>query len=558
MDLSTLQMIEQMTPPGPSSPPIREDEPARVSFAVHLTPLIGCSAEAEQTPSDFQSFPTEPQKDDRTAPCPAEGGRLEKTPGGNADDSCLDAAARESVPAPGPLPGSSLRQSVAEPEPEPESEGAAVQPQATIVPCAPPEIGETKTVPDAPRADAKTVPDAPQAETKTVPGAPQAEAQTVPGAPRAETKTVPGAPRAETKTVPDAPRAETKTVPDAPQVETKTVPGAPQADTKTVPDAPQVEAKTAGPRGPEKFRGPSPLGAGEQRVSPAGRAWSFTEPEPTQRVSPETARSFVEYVGVSRPIPWAEPALGSRPGAGEAAVKLPGPAAQIESDRGPVAAAAANAEASGGGKEDSTAPARPEGMVHFTMPGGEPSSALNTHSASGFAPIVNVASGPTPVALPVPSRPEVPGSWFFAENGQRLDRVVAEVVERATLLRTQQAVTLDVQLKPEFLGKVRIEAVLRPDDGLTAVVTVQDQKVKSFLQSELPGLLAHLEKAGMKLEFLCQEQPDASAHHQAGYRKRHGQEQHWPGDREGGVARPKGLDSRTTVNFNDGRIHYFA
>jgi hypothetical protein len=192
----------------------------------------------------------------------------------------------------------------------------------------------------------------------------------------------------------------------------------------------------------------------------------------------------------------------------------------------------------------------------IAIPMSEPS--VFNHSNSGSQTVFPVMPGPAASPPTVSGQAAMPVMPFITESGQRLEQVVAEMVQRATLVRNQQAVTFDIQLKPEFMGKVRIEAVIRPDDSLTAVVTVQDLKVKSFLQSELPGLLEPLEKAGVKLEVVCQEQPDYANPQEQGSRKRSGQGANWFPGRGEDLSGLKDREVGAAASFNDGRIHYFA
>jgi hypothetical protein len=542
MDLSIFQTIEQIALPGSSTASGREGQPAQTPFVDHLVTFMDCPSDADAVPTGPQVLLPEPQNGDLDAPPAAEDGRLKTTPSVKTE---------EEVQAPAGVPDwTILHKEGAEVATGDPSEEAG-QPEATQA--------ENKNLPavrEEPKASAKPEDELPESPFFT----PAAASGTVPSTTGTVPSTTGTVPSETTGTVPSE---STNTVPSeatntVPSETTGTVPGeatktVPSETTGTVPQQQQPTGVFPSDPTVKASANEEPHRLAQAELPPRA---PLSEPGAAGAKGPDW--SFGDHIGASRQTPAVEAFLSFRNGASEAAANSCEKSDPVSLSRISASEAAVDTETAGGGEK--SPPEFTQGRTPlFTLPTLEASGSPNDCNIQ-FPSISALASEATPPAAPPPGQATVPQNLFLTENGQPIERVVAEIVERASLVRNQQAVTLDVQLKPAFLGKVRIEAVLRPDQGLTAVVTVQDPKVKSLLQSELPGLLEPLEKAGIKLEFVCLEQPTDSAnrHQQSGYRRRLGQQVHGSRNHGDSVDGLNSLDSPSARIFNDGRIHYFA
>jgi flagellar hook-length control protein FliK len=94
----------------------------------------------------------------------------------------------------------------------------------------------------------------------------------------------------------------------------------------------------------------------------------------------------------------------------------------------------------------------------------------------------------------------------YVEGGTRaagpsvFDQVLDQVVARAKLETAEGLSRFTVQLKPEFLGRMQIQTDLSRNQGLHAVIRVEDASVRRLVESSLPSLLEKLAEAGLNVE----------------------------------------------------------
>lgn len=153
-------------------------------------------------------------------------------------------------------------------------------------------------------------------------------------------------------------------------------------------------------------------------------------------------------------------------------------------------------------------------------------------------------------------------------SGVGLDPAHAEsaldqVIQSARLMKQDGRPSLEIHLKPDFLGKIRIDTVLNGNQSLDAVISVEQPKVRLFLENNMSQLLDRFDQAGIKLGHISfqdatgnpgsdsqQQQSDAS---NRGKTTSYQGPNHGPGDDREGYAK-----ASTASRFDDGRMHYFA
>lgn len=99
------------------------------------------------------------------------------------------------------------------------------------------------------------------------------------------------------------------------------------------------------------------------------------------------------------------------------------------------------------------------------------------------------------------------------------DDIAAQIVQRARLINQEQGSTLEIQLKPEFLGRVRIETHLSSDNSLTARFLVQDPEVKALLESRLHGLTQALQSSGVRIQSVEVQTMTTGGEHQDAFKQ---------------------------------------
>lgn len=152
---------------------------------------------------------------------------------------------------------------------------------------------------------------------------------------------------------------------------------------------------------------------------------------------------------------------------------------------------------------------------------------------------------------------------------KQLDGLFNEVVQRAKLLRAGETISFDLQLKPEVLGRLRIETVMHADQSVRALIHVQDPDVRRALEGNLPGLRKSLEESGLQIRTL--EVHHSPSQSQTGTDEGSGESEHLgrqpnsdrrpapSGSHPDPLENPSGDQSGSHSNSGrDGWIHYYA
>ncbi len=178
----------------------------------------------------------------------------------------------------------------------------------------------------------------------------------------------------------------------------------------------------------------------------------------------------------------------------------------------------------------------------------------------------NTSSAPdSPLPRFEPLRHIAPDRPAFAEA----DSLVEQVVDRARLSQRGSATRFEVDLKPDLLGRVRIETIL-VGESLTARILVEDREVEQLLRGQARILVEGLQEAGLKVDEVefGRMGPDfeAGTERDASHERREDQQrppdsrprersrgQHTSRDDTAEQDRP--LDEE---EHEAGRIHYFA
>ncbi len=93
------------------------------------------------------------------------------------------------------------------------------------------------------------------------------------------------------------------------------------------------------------------------------------------------------------------------------------------------------------------------------------------------------------------------------------EEVLSQIVGRARLINSNGQSTVEIQLKPDFLGRVRIETTMAADGTLNAKFVVQDPDVRRLMETRMPLLAERLADSGLKvqsIEFQSMPQNDDS------------------------------------------------
>jgi flagellar hook-length control protein FliK len=101
------------------------------------------------------------------------------------------------------------------------------------------------------------------------------------------------------------------------------------------------------------------------------------------------------------------------------------------------------------------------------------------------------------VAFPESSvvRELVPGT-----NTENFDKIIDQIVKRITLRQNGATFQLGIRLKPEFLGELRIETIMDPDQTIRAVIRAEDSSIKVLLESKIDVLLHKFDEVGIRVD----------------------------------------------------------
>ena len=144
--------------------------------------------------------------------------------------------------------------------------------------------------------------------------------------------------------------------------------------------------------------------------------------------------------------------------------------------------------------------------------------------------------------------------------GQYAKPAVNQIVQGARLMQREGGASFEIRLKPEFLGDLRIDTVLRPDQSLAATISVQQPSVKTLLEAHLATLLEQFDQAGLKFGSVTLRDMGADAGPHSHERDSRGG--------AGGQAHDEESHSRSQTRrerpmfrqppADDGRLNYFA
>lgn len=79
------------------------------------------------------------------------------------------------------------------------------------------------------------------------------------------------------------------------------------------------------------------------------------------------------------------------------------------------------------------------------------------------------------------------------------DDLLSQVVQQARLVKDSAGSTLEIRLKPEFLGKIKIETSLDANQQVVARLLVQNPEVRTMLESRLVWLTEQLGESGLRV-----------------------------------------------------------
>jgi flagellar hook-length control protein FliK len=139
-----------------------------------------------------------------------------------------------------------------------------------------------------------------------------------------------------------------------------------------------------------------------------------------------------------------------------------------------------------------------EAELHPTLDGSlGPSTAKNV-----FKPSDSAGFGPKPL-----DRPTSPVAGAFIEKNlasqtpwSAIDKasVVSQLIDKARLLAGKHNGELVISLKPEFLGKLCLQAAM-VENELVATITTESNQVRQMLESHLPALQTSLQEQGLQV-----------------------------------------------------------
>lgn len=127
---------------------------------------------------------------------------------------------------------------------------------------------------------------------------------------------------------------------------------------------------------------------------------------------------------------------------------------------------------------------------------------------ASFSPLRGEVSSPSNRAYGVGTAPSL------------IQEVVQEVVERVRVMEDKGASRIEVHLRPEVLGGMKVE-VIKAEDGLSAQITAYNEGVKRLLEANLSEIQRSLYAQGIKLASV---QVNLEAFSEAGGRERGGRE----------------------------------
>ncbi|HSR50943.1 MAG TPA: flagellar hook-length control protein FliK [Acidobacteriota bacterium] len=85
-------------------------------------------------------------------------------------------------------------------------------------------------------------------------------------------------------------------------------------------------------------------------------------------------------------------------------------------------------------------------------------------------------------------------------GGAEPEQIFKQIVRSARLFNSQEGQNFEIRLKPDFLGRIRIETVLTAENRLTTRFLVEDPEVRAMLEHRLPALADRLSDGGVRIQ----------------------------------------------------------
>ncbi len=141
-----------------------------------------------------------------------------------------------------------------------------------------------------------------------------------------------------------------------------------------------------------------------------------------------------------------------------------------------------------------------------------------------------------------------------------VDSVAHRFVQHSRFLRNGETVRFDIELKPEFLGKIRIKTSLNHKNELAVEIKVDDPDVREALEQRLPALVEKLQAMGVEPDRLKVD--GFSSHSQSDAQQQEGQRRGQPGAAktwsQRGADEGEEESSEWPEDLEGEGIHYFA
>ena len=204
------------------------------------------------------------------------------------------------------------------------------------------------------------------------------------------------------------------------------------------------------------------------------------------------------------------------------------------------------------------------GVVQARRPGGRGDMTSSTKSTfldardTSQAQQVAYSSSSRSTSGPELSQQGTP-AWLKSPTAF-VDAVANQFVQHSRFLKGGETVRFEIQLKPEFLGKIRIKTSLNQENKLAVEIEVDDPKVREVLEQRIPALVEKLQGMGVEPDRLRVD--GFSSHSQSDAQQQEGQRREQPTaaknwSRPNSDETEEDLPDRSELD-DDGGIHYFA
>ena len=204
------------------------------------------------------------------------------------------------------------------------------------------------------------------------------------------------------------------------------------------------------------------------------------------------------------------------------------------------------------------------GVVEARRPGGRGEVTLSARATSldarDSAQALQLAySGSSRASLGSELSQQGTPAWLKSPTAF-VDAVASQFVQHSRFLKGGETVRFEIQLNPEFLGKIRIKTSLNQQNKLAVEIEVDDPEVRELLEQRLPALVEELQGMGVEPDRLKVD--GFSSHSQSDAQQQEGQRREQSAGSKS-WSRPnrdeseEDLPDRSEVEDLEG-IHYFA